>query len=58
MGLPNKGPMLRIDTRTDMARAEMNTQTRIQEWHNKEIDIVWSMDLGLRREALALCGDM
>ena len=58
VGQPNKVPMLRIGTRTDMARAEMNTQTRIQEWHNKEIDIVWSMDLGLRREALALCGDM
>ena len=29
-----------------------------KERHNKEIDIVWSMDLGLQREALVLCGDM
>ena len=26
--------------------------------HNKELESVWSMDLELRREALALCGDM
>ena len=50
--------MLRTSTRTDAKRSETNNQTRINEWHNKEIENVWSMDLELRREALALCDDM
>ena len=54
----NRVPMLRTSTRTDAKRSETNNQTRINEWHNKEIENVWSMDLELRREALALCDDM
>jgi hypothetical protein len=29
----------------------------MREWHGKEVDIIWNMDSGSRREALALCGD-
>ena len=50
--------MLRTSTRKDAKRSETNNQTMINEWHNKEFEKVSSTDLELRRESLALCGDM
>ena len=57
-GQPNRVPMLRASTRGQTERAENNNKTRIEEWHNKELDVIWNMDLELRRKALALCGDL
>ena len=45
-GQNNRVPKLRKDDKK-----------RMREWHSKEIDIIWNMDSGLRRKALALCDD-
>ena len=45
-GQNNRVPKLRKDDKK-----------RMREWHSKEIDIIWNMDLELRRKALALCDD-
>ena len=55
LGQQNPVPKLRISTRGDIDRAELNCQKRLRDWHDKEVDVVWEMDLGLRKAALALC---
>ena len=58
LGQHNHVPKLRVSTRGDMERSERNNQKRIEDWHNKELQIIWNMDSELRREALSLCGDL
>ena len=39
----------------DNDRSMEGSQKRIWDWHNKELDIIWKMDLEFRRLALSLC---
>ena len=38
-----------------MDRSEINNQQRIKNWKEKELHIVWKMDLDFQRETLTLC---
>ena len=38
-----------------MDRSEVNSQKRVRDWHDRELDIVWNMDLEQERSALSLC---
>ena len=49
----NVVPRLRTSTRGDTVRSANNNQKRIEDWHNKELQIVWNMEPELRRLALA-----
>ena len=51
----NSVPKLRTSTRVENDRSIENSQKRIRDWHDKELDIIWKMDLELRRLALSLC---
>ena len=41
-----------------VAKLHKANNKRTKEWHRKEVEIIWNMDMGLRREAFALCGDI
>ena len=56
LGTKNSVPKLRTSTRVENDRSMENSQKRIRDWHDKELDIIWKMDLELRRLALSLCG--
>jgi len=49
----NVVPRLRTSARGDTERSVSNNVTRIENWHAKELDIVWNMDSDLRRLALS-----
>ena len=46
-------PRLRTSTRGDTVQSANNNQKRIEDWHNKELQIVCNMAPELRRLALA-----
>ena len=47
-------PRLRTSSRGGAARSAAGT-VRFEDWHNKELKIVWKMDFELRRLALLSC---
>ena len=49
----NVVPKLRTSARGDTERSVNNNVRRIEDWHAKELDIVWNMDSDLRRLALS-----
>ena len=49
----NYPPKLRTSARGDIERSVINNARRIEDWHTKELDIVWNMDSDLRRLALS-----
>ena len=49
----NVVPKLRTSARGDNERSVMNNARRVEDWHTKELDIVWNMDSDLRRLALS-----
>ena len=49
----NVVPRLRTSARGDTERSVSNNVRRIENWHAKELDIVWNMDSDLRRLALS-----
>ena len=55
LGAKNSVPKLRTSTRVENDRSMENSQKRIRDWHDKELDIIWKMDLELQRLALSLC---
>ena len=55
LGEVNCVPKLRTSTRGNANKAEMNSQKRIRDWHDKEIGIIWNMASDLRRLALSSC---
>ena len=55
LGSNNSVPKLRTSTRVENDRSMENSQKRIRDWHDKELDIIWKMDMELRRLALSLC---
>ena len=54
LGQPNPVPRLRTSSRGGTTRSAAGTR-RFEEWHHKELEIVWKMDLELRRLALSSC---
>ena len=54
LGQPNPVPRLRMSSRRGAACSAAGTR-RFEEWHNEELEIVWKMDLELRRLALSSC---
>ena len=49
----NVVPKLRISARGDTKRSVSKNVRRIEDWHTKELGIVWNMDSDLRRLALS-----
>ena len=49
----NVVPKLRTSARGDNERSVMNNARRVEDWHTKELDIVWNMDSDLRKLALS-----
>ena len=54
LGEKNVVPKLRSSTRSETKRSSMNNARRIDDWHDKEFDVVWKMDEDLMRTALSL----
>ena len=54
LGQPNPVPRLQTSSRGGVTRSAAGTR-RFEEWHNKELEIIWKMDLELRRLALSPC---
>ena len=54
LGQPNPMPRLRTSLRGGTTPSANNNR-RVEEWHNKELEIIWKMDLELRRLALSSC---
>ena len=54
LGQRNPVPRLRMSSRGGAACSDAGNR-RFEEWHNKELEIVWKMDLELRRLALSSC---
>ena len=53
LGQPNVVPKLRTSTRGDIEQSEKNNQRRIKDWHNRELEIIWNMDLETRTMVLS-----
>ncbi len=49
----NVVPKLRTSARGDTGRSVSNNVRRIEDWHTKELDIVWNMNSDLRKLALS-----
>ena len=54
LGQRNPVPRLQMSSRGGAACSDAGNR-RFEEWHNKELEIVWKMDLELRRLALSSC---
>ena len=54
LGQRNPVPRLQMSSRGGAACSDAGNR-RLEEWHNKELEIVWKMDLELRRLALSSC---
>jgi hypothetical protein len=55
LGQSNVVPKLRTSTRGDGTQSAINNQRRVNEWHNRELEIIWNMDSEVRRLVLASC---
>jgi hypothetical protein len=55
LGQSNVVPKLRTSTRGDVRQSAINNRRRVNEWHDRELEIIWNMDSEIRRLVLASC---
>jgi hypothetical protein len=55
LGQSNVVPKLRTSTRGDVRQSSINNRRRVNEWHDRELEIIWNMDSEIRRLVLASC---